>query len=73
MKRRSEHLCGEVFNVLQDGPRVCSVCELPRGQVKGRIQVISKDALISSKRAAGREIDPEYVRLLELPDIGGDE
>lgn len=30
--------------------------------------VLSKDDLISSKRAAGREVDLEYVRLLELAE-----
>ncbi len=30
--------------------------------------VVSSDDLISSKRAAGREVDLEDVRLLELPD-----
>jgi hypothetical protein len=30
--------------------------------------VLSKDDLISSKRAAGREVDLEDVRLLELPE-----
>ena len=35
---------------------------------KGRIQILSKEDLISSKRATGRDIDLEDVRLLELTD-----
>ena len=35
----------------------------------GRIQVISKNDFVSSKRAAGRPVDLEDVRMLELPGI----
>lgn len=31
-------------------------------------QVVSKEDLIASKRASGRDVDLEDVRLLELPD-----
>ena len=34
--------------------------------------VVSLDDLIRSKRAAGRDVDLEDVRLLELPDDQGD-
>jgi hypothetical protein len=34
----------------------------------GRVQIISKQDLIASKRAAGRDVDIEDVRLLDLPD-----
>ena len=33
--------------------------------------VVSRDDLISSKRAAGRDVDLEDARLLQLPDPGG--
>ena len=33
-------------------------------------EVVSRDDLIASKRAAGREVDLEDVRLLELSDEG---
>jgi len=33
--------------------------------------VVSKEDLVSSKRAAGRDVDMEDVRLLELPDDEG--
>ncbi len=36
--------------------------------VQGRIQVLSREDLISSKRAAGRDVDLEDVRVLELSD-----
>jgi hypothetical protein len=32
--------------------------------------ILSKEDLIASKRAAGRSVDLEDVRLLELPDVG---
>jgi hypothetical protein len=35
--------------------------------------VVSREDLISSKRAAGRDVDLEDVRLLELPDEEKDE
>ena len=35
--------------------------------------VVSREDLISSKRAAGRDVDLEDVRLLELPDAEKDE
>jgi len=35
--------------------------------------VLSREDLIASKRAAGREIDLQDVRLLELGDTGGEE
>jgi len=35
--------------------------------------VLSREDLIASKRAAGRDVDLEDVRLLELPEAGGDE
>jgi len=35
-------------------------------QIKGRIQILSLEDLISSKRAAGRDVDLEDVRLLEI-------
>ncbi|MCD4782284.1 MAG: hypothetical protein K8T10_00485 [Candidatus Eremiobacteraeota bacterium] len=37
-------------------------------QTKGHIQIISLKDLISSKRASGREVDLEDVRLLELAE-----
>ena len=36
--------------------------------VQGRIQVLSKENLIASKRVAGRDVDLEDVRVLELSD-----
>jgi len=35
--------------------------------ITGRVQILSKEDLIASKKAAGREIDLSDVHLLELP------
>jgi hypothetical protein len=37
------------------------------------IYILSKEDLISSKRAAGRPVDLEDLRLLQLPESSGDE
>ena len=36
--------------------------------IAGRVQVLSKEDLIASKQASGREVDLQDVHMLQLPD-----
>ena len=36
--------------------------------IAGRVQVLSKEDLMASKRASGREVDLDGVHMLQLPD-----
>ena len=37
-------------------------------RLQGRVQVLSKEDLIASKQASGREVDLQDVHMLQLPD-----
>ena len=68
MAERIEMLCALTDLALEVNP---GLAESKSAQpIPGRIQVLSKADLIASKRAAGRPVDLEDVRLLELPEDG---
>jgi hypothetical protein len=66
LSERMEMLCEFTDLALELNPQLPD--KKHAQQAKKRIQVVSLDDLIKSKRAAGRDVDLEDVRLLELPD-----
>jgi hypothetical protein len=66
LSERMEMLCAFTDLALELNPQLPDKKQAQ--QAKRRIQVVSLDDLIKSKRAAGRDVDLEDVRLLELPD-----
>jgi len=62
LEERMDLFCAFTDLILQNNPKIL---ETKNAQpVAGRIQVLSKSDLIRSKRAAGRDIDLEDVRIL---------
>jgi hypothetical protein len=61
-----ELLCSFTDLILSNNPDI--VEQKDAQPVPGRVLVLTRDDLINSKRAAGRKIDLEDARLLELDD-----
>ena len=61
-----EILCSFTDLALEANPKLPDVKDAE--QVKRGIRIVSREDLIASKRASGRDVDLEDVRLLELPD-----
>ena len=66
LSERMDMLCAYTDLALELNPQLPD--KKNAQQAKKRIQILSLDDLIRSKRAAGRDVDLEDVRLLELPD-----
>jgi len=66
LSERMEILCSFTDLALEANPKLPDVKDAE--QVKRGIRIVSREDLIASKRASGRDVDLEDVRLLELPD-----
>ena len=66
LSERMEILCSFTDLALEANPKLPDVKDAE--QIKRGIRIVSREDLIASKRASGRDVDLEDVRLLELPD-----
>jgi len=66
LSERMEIFCSFTDLALEANPKLPDVKDAE--QIKKGIRIVSREDLIASKRASGRDVDLEDVRLLELPD-----